>query len=141
MGGVSSEETITVIFIMDCLTITVHAGKCYKALIDSKAAISLIQYSTYQHIDNSFKTPIQPTTEKLNTGNSLPMTTLGITALHLKIEDFNSHTILLFVIDCQTLKLFWNRCSEEILYFLHMEQREKFLHTQRWEMSNIYTKL
>ena len=66
----------------------IHAGKCYKALIDSGAAISLIQYSTYQHIDNSFKTPIQPTTAKLNTDDSLPMTTLGVTALHLRIADF-----------------------------------------------------
>ena len=57
---------------MDCPTITVHARKCYKALIDLGAAISLIRYSIYQHIDNSFKTPIQPTT----------------IALHLKIPDF-----------------------------------------------------
>ena len=54
---------------MDCPTITVHAGKCYKALIDSGAAISLLCYSTYQHIEDSFKTPIQPTTAKLNTAN------------------------------------------------------------------------
>ena len=52
---------------MDCPTITVHAGKCYKALIDSEAAISLIRYSTYQLIDESFKTPIQQTTTTLNT--------------------------------------------------------------------------
>ena len=73
---------------MDCPTITVHAGKCYKALIDSGAAISLIRYSTYQLIDNSFKTPIQPTTAKLNTADGLPMKALGMTALHLRIADF-----------------------------------------------------
>ena len=73
---------------MDCPTITVHASKCYIALIDSAAAISLIRYSTYQHIDNSFKTPIQPTTTKLNTADGSPMTALGMTALHLKISDF-----------------------------------------------------
>ena len=44
--------------------------------------------SDTQHIDNSFKTPIQPTTAKLNTADSLPMTTLGMTVLHLKIADF-----------------------------------------------------
>ena len=65
-----------------------YAGKCYKALIDSGAAISLIRYSTYQHIDNSFKTPIQPTTEKFNTANGSPMTALSMTALHLRIADF-----------------------------------------------------
>ena len=63
---------------MDCATITIHAGKCYKALIDTGAAIALLRYSTYQHIDDSFKTPIQPTTARLNTADSSPMT-----ALHL----------------------------------------------------------
>ena len=66
----------------------VHARKCYKALIDSGAAISLVRYSTYQHINKSFKTPIQPTTAKLNTADGLPMTALGMTALHLRIADF-----------------------------------------------------
>ena len=36
------EETITMVHIMDCSLITVHAGKCYKALIDSGAAILLL---------------------------------------------------------------------------------------------------
>ena len=36
-------ETITMACIMDYPTITVHAGKCYKALIDSGATISLLQ--------------------------------------------------------------------------------------------------
>ena len=36
------EETITLVQIMDCPTITVHADKCYKALIDSGAALSLL---------------------------------------------------------------------------------------------------
>ena len=62
--------------------------KCYKALIDSGAAISLIRYSTYQFKDESFfKTPIQPTTTKLNTADGLPMMALGMTALHLRKAD------------------------------------------------------
>ena len=73
---------------MDCPTITVHAGKCYKALIDSGAAILLIRCSTYQTIDSSFKTPIQTTTTKLNRADGSLMTALGITALHLRIADF-----------------------------------------------------
>ena len=75
-------------YIVDCPTITVHARKCYKALIDLGAAISLIRYSTIQHINNSFKTPIQPTTAKLNTSDGSLMTALGITALHLRIAGF-----------------------------------------------------
>ena len=98
--------------ITDCLTITVHAGKCYKALIDSGAAISLIRYPTYQLIDDSFKTPIQPTTTTLNTADGLSMTALGMTALYLKIAEFKfihnfiicdrlSDTEIIFGIDVQ----------------------------------------
>ena len=72
--GAKTGETITVACIMDCPAITVHAAKCYKALIDSGAAISLLRYSTYQHIDDSFKTPIQPITAKLNMADGSPMT-------------------------------------------------------------------
>ena len=85
-GGPNMQETVTVAQIMDCPTITVHASKHYKELIDSGTTISLLWYSTYQNIEDSFKTPIQPTTAKLNTANSSPMTALGITALHLRIE-------------------------------------------------------
>ena len=81
---------------MDCPTITVHAGKCYKALINSGAAISLIRYSTYQLIDDSFKTPIQPTTTMLHTGDRSPMMALGMTALHLRIGDFKfTHSFII----------------------------------------------
>ena len=87
-GGLTTQNPVSVALIMDCPTITVHAGKCYKALINSGVAISLIRYSTYKLIDDSFKTPIQPTTTKLNTADGLPMTALGMTALHLWIADF-----------------------------------------------------
>ena len=87
-GGPTMQETITVACIMDCPMITVCAGKCYKALIDSGATISLLQYSTYKNIEDSFRTPIQPTTAKLNTADGSPMTALGMTALHLRIAEF-----------------------------------------------------
>ena len=74
--------------ITECPTITVHAGKCYKALNDSGAAVSLIRYLTFQLIDDSFKTHIQPTTTTLHTADGLPMTALGMTALHLRIAEF-----------------------------------------------------
>ena len=48
----------------------------------------LLYTPTYQHIDDSFKTPTQPTITELNTANGLPITALGITALHLRIADF-----------------------------------------------------
>ena len=107
----------------DCPTITVHAEKCYKALIDSVAAISLIRYSTYQTIDSSFKTPIQTATTKLNTTDESLMTALVITALNLRIADFKfthnfiicdrlPHTEILFGIDIQkkiSLSYAWDR--------------------------------
>ena len=91
-------------YIMDCPTITVHAMKHYKALIDLGAAISLIRYSTHQHIDNSFKTPIQPTNAKLNTANSSPMT-----ALHLRTADFKfTHNFVLCDRITRHGDYFWN---------------------------------
>ena len=104
---------------MDFPTITVHAGKCYKALIDSGAAISLLQYSTYQHIDDSFKTPIQPITAKLNTTNGSSMTALGMTALHLRIADIKfTHN---FVI-CDRL---WDM---EIIFGIDIQKRFSILY-------------
>ena len=82
---------------MDCPTITIHTGKYYNTLIDSEAAISLIRYSTYQLIDDSFKTPIQPTTTKFNTADGLPMMALGMTVLHLRIVDFKfTHNFIIY---------------------------------------------
>ena len=82
------QQSVTVAWIVDCPMITVHTGKCYKALIDSGAVISLLHYSTFQSIGDSFKTPLQPTTAKLNTANGSPMTALGMTAVHLQIAEF-----------------------------------------------------
>ena len=77
---------------MDCPTITAHAGKCYKALYDSGDIISLLQYSTYKNIEDSYKASIQPTTAKLNTADGSPMTALGMTALHLRIVELQIHS-------------------------------------------------
>ena len=81
--GLPNEDIIIIAHIMDCPTVTVHVGKCYQALIDSGAAISLISHSTYKQIEDCYKTPIQPTAAKLNTIDGSLMTTLGSTALHL----------------------------------------------------------
>ena len=70
----------TVACIMDCPTTILHKGRWYKALIDSGAAISLLRYSAYKNIEDCYKTPIQPTTAKLNTADGSPMSALGMTA-------------------------------------------------------------
>ena len=87
-GGLSKKDIITVAHITDCPTITVHTGKCYKALIDSGAAISLLRYSTYKKIEDCYKTPIQPTTAKLYTADGSSMSAKGTMALHLRITEF-----------------------------------------------------
>ena len=48
------QKSVTVEQIVGCHMITVHTGKCYKVLIDSGAAISLLHYSTYQSIEDNF---------------------------------------------------------------------------------------
>ena len=95
------KDTVTVAHITDCPTIGVHTGKCYKALIDSGAAISLLRYSTYKKIEDCYKTPIQPIKAKLNTADGSPVSAIGSIALHLRIAELNSHTTLLFVTNCQ----------------------------------------
>ena len=132
-GGPSTEETITVVHITDCPTITLHAGKRYKALIDSGAAISLLRYSTYQNVDDRLKTPIQPATAKLNTADGSPITALGMTALHLRIADFKFTDN--FVI-CDRLP------DTEIIFGINIQKKfsisyawdiaKKLLQTKRW---------
>ena len=79
MGRATKKDIVTVAHITDCPNITVHAGKCYNALIDSGAAISLLRYSTYKKTEDCYKTPIQPTTAKLNTADGSPMSAIGAT--------------------------------------------------------------
>ena len=54
----------------------------------SGAVISLLRYSAYKNMKDSYKTPIHPTTAKLNTADGFLMTALGMTALHLRIVEF-----------------------------------------------------
>ena len=116
-------DTVTVAHITDCPTIMVHTGKCYKALIDSGAAISLLRYSTYKKIEDCYNKPIQPTTAKLNTADGSPMSALGATALHLRTAKFKfthnfiicnqlPETELIFGIDIQkkfSLSYAWDK--------------------------------
>ena len=97
MWRLPKKDTVTVAHITDCPTITVHAGKHYKALIDSGAVISLLRYSTYKKIEDCYKTPIQPTTAKLNTADGSPMSAIGDTALHLRIAEFKfTHNFIIY---------------------------------------------
>ena len=56
----------------------------------------MFRYSTYKKIEDCYKTPIQPTTAKLNTADGSPMLALGSTALHLQIAEFKfTHNIII----------------------------------------------
>ena len=135
-GGLPRKNIITIAHITDCPTITVHAGKCYKALIDSGAAISLLRYSTYKKIEDCYKTPIQPTTAKLNTADGFPMSAIGTMELHLRIAEFKlthnfiicdqfSETELIFGIDMQrkfSLSYAWDKDRN-----CYIQRKGKFL--------------
>ena len=111
----TKKDIITIAHITDCPTITVHAGKCYKALIDSGAA-------TYKNED-CYKTLIQPTTAKLHTADGSRMSAIGTTALHQRIAEFKfthnfiicdqlPETELIFGIDLQrkfSLSYAWDK--------------------------------
>ena len=48
----------------------------------------ITQILNLQKIEDCYKTPIQPTTAKLNTADGSPMSAIGTTALHLRISEF-----------------------------------------------------
>ena len=138
--GPNIKEAITVAHIMDCPTIMVHTGKCYKAVIDLGAAISLLLYSTYQHIDDNFKSSIQPTITKLNTANGLPMTALGMTALHLRIADFKfTHKFMI----CDRLpdtEIIFGIDVQKKFSILYARDKEKNCYIQRIGKFLMYTR-
>ena len=92
-------------------------------MIDSGAAISLLRYSTYKKIKDCYKTPIQPTTAKLNIVDGSPMSVIGTKALHLRTAEFKfthnfiicdqlPETELIFGIDIQrkfSLSYTWDK--------------------------------
>ena len=124
---------------MDCPTITVHEGKCYKALIDSGATISLPRYSTYNKIENCYKIPIQPTTAKLNAADGSPMSAIGTTPLHLRIAEFKfTHNFIISIQLPETELIFGIDIQRE---FLISYAWEKLLHSKRGKIFNIYKKL
>ena len=68
--------------------ITVHAGKRFKALIDSGAALSLACTSVYNMIENCYKTKILPAAVHLKTTEGSSVSSLGKATLHFCITYF-----------------------------------------------------
>ena len=107
--------------------------KCYKALIDSGAAISLLRYSTYKKIKDCYKTPIQPTTAKLNTADGSPMSALGATALHLKIANFKfTHNFIIYNQLPETELIFGINIQRKFSLSYAWDKETKLLHIKRW---------
>ena len=117
---------------MDCHTITVHAGKCYKALIDSGVTISLLRYSIYKKMKDSYKTPTQPTTAKLNTADGSPMSTLGMTALHLRMCEFKfTHNFIICNQLPETELIFGIDIQRKFSISYAWDKEKKLLHSKR----------
>ena len=103
----------------------VHTGKCYKALIDSGAAISLLRYSAYNKIQDCYKTP---TTAKLNTADGSPMAALGARVLHLRMAKFKfTHNFII----CNELP------ETELIFGINIQR--KFLLSYAWDRKEIVT--
>ena len=70
----------------------------------------------------SFKTPIQPTTAKLNTADGSPMTALGMMAIHLRIAEFKfTHNFII----CDRL------LDTKIIFGIHIQK--KFSISYGWD--------
>ena len=109
--------------ITDCPTITAHASKHYKALIDSGAAILLLRYSTYKKIEDCNKMPIQPTTAKLNIADGSPLSAIGMMALHLRIAEFQfTHNFII----CDQLP------ETELIFSIGIQRKFSILYA--WDM-------
>ena len=141
-GGLPKKDIITIAHITDCPTITVHAGKCYKALIDSGAAISLLRYSTYKKIEDCYKTPIQPTTAKLNTADGYQMSALGTMALHLRIAEFKfTHNFIICEQLPETELIFGIDIQRKFFSIICVGQGKKLLHTKGRKIPSLHKHL
>ena len=72
----------------------------------------IIQVFHLQKIEDCYKTPIQPTTTKLNTADGSPVSAIGTMALHLRITEFKCHKL------CNTI--------QHELYILLKEYESQF---------------
>ena len=126
--------------ITDCPTITVCAGKCYKALIDSGATISLLRYSTYKKIEDCYKTPIQSTTAKLNTADGSPMSAIRMTALHLRIAEFKFTHNFIICNQLPEMELIFGIDIQRKFSISYAWDKEKYCYIQKEEKILSYIK-
>ena len=133
-GGHSSNH-YTIWLVLDCLTVMVHAGKRFKVVIDSGAALSLTCTNIHNMIEDPYKTKIIPTALHLKIAEGSSMSSLGkaiytFALLTLSISIPSSYvTDILFGIDIQkrySLSYGWDSDKQlfiqrEGLFNLHQE--------------------
>ena len=120
---------------------TVYAGKWFKALTDSGAAISLMSTSVYNMIKDHYKTSVWPTVSNLRTAYGSPMSLMGKATLHLWIEDFKfSHTFVICDRLPETDFLFGHQPTEMVFLILLLELRQTSLHTKGMLFPDIHQK-
>ena len=118
-GRQSSSTHYTIGLVSDCPTVTVHAGKRFKDLINSGAAISLAHTSVYNMIKDCYKTKILPAVVHLKTADGSLMSSLGKATLHLHIANFKfSYTFII----CDKLP------ETDILLSIDLQERYSLLY-------------
>ena len=68
--------------------VTVYVEKCFRALIDSGATISLMHTSVYNMMDEPYKTSMLSTVVNLKTADGSPILSMGKATHQLWIADF-----------------------------------------------------
>ena len=115
-GGHSSNTHYNTGHVSDCPTVTVHGGKRFKALIDSRVALSLVHTHVYNMIMDCYKTKILPAAVHLKAADGSTMSSLGKATLHICIANFKfSHTFIICDKLLDTDIYIWHRYAEEIL--------------------------
>ena len=102
----------------------------------------VIKILNLQKIEDCYRTPIQPTTAKLNTADGLPMSALGMTALHLRIAEFKfTHNFMI----CNHLPemelIFGIDIQRKFSISYAWDKEKKLLHSKGRKIFNIYKKL
>ena len=103
--GKTKTQQLTVRLISDCPTVRVHAGKCFKALIDSGATIALMCTNVYNMIEDCYNTCIMPAVLNLWTADGSPMSSMGKANCHIQRADLKFlHTYV--ICDKTTIPLY-----------------------------------
>ena len=87
-GGGYSSSYYTIGFVSDCPTVTLHAGKRFKVLMDFEAALLLVCTSIYNMIEDQYKTKILSAIVQVKTVDGSAMSSLGKCTLHLCFANF-----------------------------------------------------